>query len=58
MGNIEHMRDANVAYKVKPLSATTSSVGSRTAAVGNIGAVIVAHVARSGRLRIDAVIYS
>ena len=33
-----------------------NSVGSRTTAAGNMGAAIVAHVARSDRSRIDAVI--
>ena len=41
---------------VKHLSVTNNSVGSRTAAVVNMGAVVVVHVARSGRSRIDAVI--
>ena len=38
----------------KPLSVTKNSVSSRTAAVGNEGAAIVAHVARSGRSGTDA----
>ena len=38
------------------LSVTNNSVGPRTAAVGKVGTAIVAHVARSGRSRIDAVI--
>ena len=42
--------------RIKPLSVTNNNVDSRTAAAGNVGAAIVAHVARSGRSRIDAVI--
>ena len=42
--------------QIKPLSATNNSVGSRTAAVGNVGAAIIPHVGRSGRFQIDAVI--
>ena len=37
-------------------SVTNNSVGSQTAAAGYMGAVVVAHVARSGRLRTNAVI--
>ena len=42
--------------QIKPLSATNNSVGSRTAAVGNVEAAMLAHVAHSGRSRTDAVI--
>ena len=41
---------------LKPPSVTNKSFGLRTAASGNVGAAIVAHVALSGRSRIDAVI--
>ena len=43
-------------FLLKPLSVTNNSVGLRTAAAGNEGAAFMAHVARSGRSRIDAVI--
>ena len=36
------------------LLAVKNSVGSRTAAVGNVAAAIVARVAHSGRLRTNA----
>ena len=39
-----------------PISATNNSVGSRTAAAGNMSAAIVAHLAHSGHSRTDAVI--
>ena len=39
----------------KPLSVTNNSVGSRTAAAGNLSAAVVFQVACSGRLRTDAV---
>jgi len=41
-----------ICHPVRPLC----SVGLRTAYAGNMGAATVAHVARNGRLRIDAVI--
>ena len=41
---------------LKPLSITHTSVGSRTAAAGNVGATVLLHVAKSGRSRTDAVI--
>ena len=41
---------------VKLLSVTNNSVSSRTATVGNVGAAIVTHGARSGSSRVDAVI--
>ena len=37
-----------------PLLVTSTSVSSRTATVGNVGAAIVAHMVCSGRSRIDA----
>ena len=40
----------------KPLSVTNSSIGSRTAAAGNVGAAIVAHLAGSVRSRTDVII--
>ena len=40
----------------KPLLVTNNSFGSRTAAADNMGAATAAHVARSVRSRIDAVI--
>ena len=40
----------------KPLSVTKNSVGLRTDAAVIMGAAVVAQVARSGRLRTDAVI--
>ena len=41
---------------LKPLLVTNNSVGSRTAAAGNVGASIVSHMACSGCSRTDAVI--
>ena len=41
---------------LKHLSVPNTSVGSRTAAVCNVGAAFVAHVARSAVREIDAVI--
>ena len=41
--------------RLKPLSVTNNSVGSGTAAAADVGAAVVAHVASSGRSRIDAV---
>ena len=38
------------------ISVTKNSVGSQTAAVGNVGAAVVDNVARSRRSRTDAVI--
>ena len=35
-------------FTLKLLSVTNNSVGTRTAAVGNVGAAIVAHEVRSG----------
>ena len=42
--------------RVKPFSVTNNSVGLQPTAARNVGAAIVAHVARSGRSRINAVI--
>ena len=39
-----------------PYSDTNNSVGSRTAAVGNVGAAVVVHVASNVRSQIAAVI--
>ena len=41
---------------LKPLSVTNNSIGSRTAASGNVGAAILTNVARSCRSWIDGVI--
>ena len=41
---------------LEPPSGTTNSVGSQTAAVCNVGAAIVAHVAHSDLSRTNAVI--
>ena len=41
---------------LRPYSFTNDSVGLRTAAVSNVGAAIVVHVASSGCSRTDAVI--
>ena len=41
---------------LKPLSVTDNSVGSQTAAAGNVGVAIVAYVAHSVSSRTDAVI--
>ena len=37
----------DIFYLLKPLSVTSNSLSSRTATAGNVGAAIVAHVARS-----------
>ena len=42
--------------RVKSFSVTNNSVGLQPTAARNVGAAIVAHVARSGRSRINAVI--
>ena len=43
---------------LKPLSVTNNSFSSRTAAMGNLSAAVVAQVAHSARSRSDTVIYN
>ena len=50
------MRYSAIKEAIKLLSIKNNSVGSRTAAAGNFGAAIVAHVARGIRSRTNAVI--
>ena len=53
------VKKRSTSWKSKPLSVTNNCVGSRTAAVvnvGNVGAAFIAHVARRDRSRTDAFI--